>query len=80
MLPANESVGLMFIGSVTLGELTSVFVFLRDDLWFGEMMSYYINIQLFAFSAELKEMFLSLVTSMGVPESSKHKYTDSALC
>lgn len=60
----------MFMGNVTLDELTSVFVFLRDGLWVGDVMSYYINIQLFAFSAELKEMFLSLVTSMGVPESS----------
>lgn len=55
--------------------LTSVFVFLRDGLWVGPAMSYYINVQLFAFGAELKEMFLSVVTYVGVPDSS-HKYTD----
>lgn len=46
-----------FIGNVTLRGLTSVFVFLRDSLWVGEAMSYFINIQSLAFTAELREMF-----------------------
>lgn len=69
----------MFIGYLTLDELMSVFVFLRDGLWLGKVMSYYINTQLFAFSAELKEMFLSLMTCMGVPESS-HTNIQTVLC